>query len=150
MNGCLPAYCPKSVARPPRRAKKQRCSPALSDWQERCSEVTGLAPRADESAAAACVLSLLLDREKTAVTQAAAEALLERGDLVDLRLVAKAFRVADQDMKNKLGYCPCDDERPAGGGVGSLLHEVPDVGMHSTNTRRGRRRNTADGHGFHA
>ena len=63
----------------------------MPKWQERCAEATRLAPRAEESVAAARLLTMLLDPDDTAVSQAAAEALLQRGDLVAVRLVAEAF-----------------------------------------------------------
>jgi hypothetical protein len=100
----------------------------MSDWQERCSEASRLAPRADESVAAARLLSLLLDPDNTAVSQAAADALLQRGDLVAVRLVAEAFEVADEDTKNKLGDCLYDDQGTPWASLRSLLDELPDGG----------------------
>ena len=98
----------------------------MSAWQERRVEATRLAPGAEESAAAARLLTLLLDPDDTAVSQAAAEALLQRGDLVAVRLVAEAFEVADEDTKNKIGDCLYDDQGARWASVWSLLDELPD------------------------
>jgi hypothetical protein len=100
----------------------------MTDWKDRCAEAIRLGPRADESAAAARLLTLLLDPDNTAVSQAAAEALLQRGDLVAVRLVAEAFEVADEDTKNKLGDCLYDDQGTRWASVRSLLDELPDAG----------------------
>jgi hypothetical protein len=78
---------------------------------------------------AARLLALLLDPDDTAVSQAAADALLQRGDVVAVRLVAEAFELADEDTKNKLGDCLYDDQGTRWASVRSLLDELPDAGQ---------------------
>lgn len=100
----------------------------MSDWQNRCADAVRLAPSADEPVAAARLLTLLLDPEDTAVTQAAAEALFQRGDLVAVRLFAEAFELSEEDTRNKLGDCLYDQQGSRWASVRSLLDEVPDEG----------------------
>ena len=100
----------------------------MDDWRDRCAEAVRLAPSADESSAATRLLMLLLDPEDAAVSQAAADALLQRGDLVGVRLVAEAFEVAEGDTRNKLGDCLYDDDGTRWAVVQSLLDELPAVG----------------------
>ena len=100
----------------------------MSDWQERAAEAVDLAPRAEEAAVASRLLTLLLDPDNTAVSQAAAEALLNRGDLVAVGLLATAFAAANEDTRNKLGDCLYDEEGDRWARVRSLLDDLPDVG----------------------
>ena len=71
--------------------------------QERSAEAATLAARAGEAGAGARLVALLLDPEDTAVSQAAAEALLARRDTDCLRLFTSAFGQAEEDTRNKLG-----------------------------------------------
>jgi hypothetical protein len=50
-----------------------------------------------------------LDPENTAVSQAAADALLTRGDAVGVALFAEAFATAEEDTRDKLSDCLYDD-----------------------------------------
>lgn len=100
----------------------------MTGWRDRCEEAAELAPKADEPEAAARLLSLLLDPEDTAVSAAAAEALLHRGDLVAVGLVADAFEIADEDTRNKLADCLDDDRGTRWANIRSLLDELPGRG----------------------
>ena len=78
-------------------------------WQERSAEAATLAARAGEAEPGARLVALLLDPEDTAVSQAAAEALLARRDTAGLRLFVSAFGQAEEDTRNKLGDCLYDE-----------------------------------------
>ena len=78
-------------------------------WEERAAEAESLAPRAGTADANARLLALLLDPEDTAVSTAAADALLARVDAVGVRLLTSAFGQAAEDTRNKLGECLYDD-----------------------------------------
>ena len=78
-------------------------------WQEQSSEAATLAARAGVAEADARLMALLLDPDDTAVSQAAAEALLARRDAAGLRLFVSAFGQADEDTRNKLGDCLYDE-----------------------------------------
>ena len=78
-------------------------------WQERSAEAATLAARAGEAEPGARLVALLLDPEDTAVSTAAAEALLARRDTAGLRLFVSAFGQAEEDTRNKLGDCLYDE-----------------------------------------
>ena len=78
-------------------------------WQERAAEAAALSAHAGEPQADLRLMTLLLDSEDTAVSQAAAEHLLSRGDAAGLRLFAEAFGRAQEDTRNKLGDCLYDE-----------------------------------------
>jgi hypothetical protein len=68
-------------------------------WSVRAAAGRCLAPHAEVDDAARILHRLLLDGKDTAVTQETAEALLQRGDVLGLRLVLKALAVAaDPDV----------------------------------------------------
>lgn len=81
----------------------------MSGWEARVLEAEQLAPEAGTADADARLLALLLDPEDTAVSAAAADALLAREDAVGLRLYTSAFGQAAEDTRNKLGDCLYDD-----------------------------------------
>ena len=101
----------------------------MAGWRDRCAEAVLLAPKAEEPVAAARLHELLLDPDNTAVSQSAAEALLQRRDLVGVRLVAEAFEDADEGTRHKLGDCLYDERGTRWGIVRSLLDELPDQGQ---------------------
>lgn len=77
------------------------------------------------------VRSLLLDPDDTAVTEASAKALLQRGDLAALRLFASAWKLADAEhgdhLHDALGGLIFTLSRWLAGGSGrfrSVLHEL--------------------------
>ena len=70
------------------------------------------------------LLDLLLDSENTAVSEAAADALLEHEDARALRLYVIAFGQADEDTRNKLGDCLYDD---SGARWNAVAVKVPDL-----------------------
>jgi hypothetical protein len=59
-----------------------------------------------------------------AVSQAAAGALFQRGDIVAVGLVAAAFEVADEDAKNKPGDCLYDEQGTRWSTDRSILNEL--------------------------
>lgn len=63
-------------------------------WSVRAAAGQHLAAHAEVDGAARVLHLLLLDDQDTAVTQETAEALLQRGDVLGLRLVLKALAVA--------------------------------------------------------
>lgn len=63
-------------------------------WSVRAAAGRRLAAHAEADDAARVLHLLLLDGQDTAVTQATAEALLRRGDVLGLRLALKALAVA--------------------------------------------------------
>ena len=77
-------------------------------WQERAAEAVALAAHAGQPHADLRLMTLLLDPEDTAVSQAAAEHLLARGDSTGLRLFVEAFGRAEEDTRNKLADCLYD------------------------------------------
>ena len=81
----------------------------MSSWEDRATEAEHLAPQAGTADADARLLALLLDPEDTAVSTAAADALLAREDVAGLRLYTFAFGQAADDTRNKLGDCLYDD-----------------------------------------
>lgn len=98
----------------------------MDTWQGRADEARHLAPRAHEPDIALRLLSLILDDEDAAVSQAAADALLARSDRVGVALFAEAFGRAEEDARNKLSDCLWDDD----GRVWSLVSAVlPTLGV---------------------
>ncbi len=98
----------------------------MDTWEARADEARNLAPRADEPDIALRLLPLLLDAEDTAVSQAAADALLARSDRVGVALFAEAFGRAEEDTRNKLSDCLWDDD----GRVWSLVSAtLPTLGV---------------------
>lgn len=79
-------------------------------YEDRATAATRLAPCAGVPEADHVLLDLLLDREDTAVSQAAADGLLARRDSAGVRLYALAFARAQEDTRNKLGDCLYDDD----------------------------------------
>lgn len=77
-------------------------------WQGRAAEAVALAAHAGQPHADLRLMTLLLDPEDTAVSQAAAEHLLARGDATGLRLFVEAFGWAEEDTRNKLADCLYD------------------------------------------
>ena len=63
-------------------------------WSVRAAAGRRLAAHPEADDAARILLVLLLDDQDTAVTQETAEALLQRGDVLGLRLVLKALAIA--------------------------------------------------------
>ena len=72
------------------------------------------------------MLALLLDADDTAVSQAAADALLARDDAVGVRLYASALGQAAEDTRNKLADCLYDDSGERWGRVERLLQSLAD------------------------
>ena len=101
----------------------------MADWRDRCAEAALLAAHPEESDARVRLHELLLDPGDTAVSQAAAEALLQRQDLVGVCLIAKAFEDADEDTRDKLGDCLYDKAGTRWAVVRSLLDELPRTGQ---------------------
>ncbi len=97
---------------------------AVEAWEQRCEEAVRLAPRAGEPDIAGRLLTLLLDPEDTAVSQAAGDALLSRRDGTGLALFAAAFAQADDDTRNKLGDCLYDDEGTLWADVRRMMPEL--------------------------
>ena len=81
----------------------------MSSREDRAAEAEQLAPKAGTAAADPRLLALLLDQEDTAVSTAAADALLARQDVAGLRLYTSAFGQAADVTRNKLGDCLYDD-----------------------------------------
>jgi hypothetical protein len=96
----------------------------VDGWEERAAEARLLASDAGAGDVDGRLLALLLDPENTAVSQAAADALLARQDGLGLRLYAKAFGQAAEDTRNKLGDCLYDDSGERWGHVERLLPTV--------------------------
>lgn len=72
------------------------------DWAIRAEAGRQLAARAERPDAAAALHRLLLDAHDTAVTDAVAQALLERDDAHGTRLLAQAAAVADEEQLDHL------------------------------------------------
>ena len=81
----------------------------MSSWQGRAAEAERLASQAGTANTDARLLALLLDAENTAVSTAAADALLAREDAKSVRVYASAFGQAAEDTRNKLGDCLYDE-----------------------------------------
>ncbi|MDP9434931.1 MAG: hypothetical protein M3P93_06960 [Actinomycetota bacterium] len=81
----------------------------MSTWEERAAEARRLGRQVRSADADRRLLDLLLDSDNTAVSQAAADALLEQDDARGLRVYVKAFGQAEEDTRNKLGDCLYDD-----------------------------------------
>jgi hypothetical protein len=77
--------------------------------EERAAEAGRLGRQIGTADADHRLLDLLLDREDTAVSQAAANAVLGQDDARGVRLYIIAFGRADEDTRNKLGDCLYDD-----------------------------------------
>ncbi|MFF2778919.1 hypothetical protein ACFVU3_28990 [Streptomyces sp. NPDC058052] len=71
-------------------------------WAVRAAAGRRLAASADAPGAVDALRRLLLDEWDTAVTQETAEALLERRDVIGLRLVLEALAAADDDTADQL------------------------------------------------
>ncbi|MET9427010.1 MULTISPECIES: hypothetical protein [unclassified Streptomyces] len=71
-------------------------------WSARAEAGRRLAGAAEDAEVAAVLHRLLLDGQDTAVTQETAEALLERGDVLGLRMVLCALASADDDTGDHL------------------------------------------------
>lgn len=85
------------------------------DWAVRARAARQLAARADHPDIAKLLLRLLLDREDTAVTDAAGQALLERNDLDGLRPIAHAVATAgDPEYLDHLHAAVTQHLLPAG------------------------------------
>ena len=80
----------------------------MSTWEERAAEAGRLGRQVGAADADRRLLDLLLDGENTAVSQAAADAVLAQHDPGSLRLYVMAFGRADEDTRNKLGDCLYD------------------------------------------
>jgi hypothetical protein len=93
----------------------------MNNWQERSAEAQRLGPLAGNGHVDERLLELLLDPQDTAVSQAAADALLARRDVPGLRLYAHAFGTAEEDTRNKLGDCLYDDQGTLWADVRRLL-----------------------------
>jgi hypothetical protein len=93
----------------------------VSGWETRAAEAKSLGRHAGTADADHRLLALLLDSEDTAVSQAAADALLERDDLTGLRLYVIAFGQAEEDTRNKLGDCLYNDNGRRWDAVGLRL-----------------------------
>ncbi|MEU6948685.1 hypothetical protein ABZ957_26175 [Streptomyces sp. NPDC046316] len=88
---------------------------ASPSWAVRAAAGRRLAPYAEDAVVAVVLRRLLLDGHDTYVTQETAEALLERWDVVGLRLVLAADAVADDDADDHvhaaiLNVCRQSDE----------------------------------------
>jgi hypothetical protein len=81
----------------------------VSTWEERAAEARRLGRQVRTADADRRLLDLLLDSEDTAVSQAAADAVLEQDGASRLRLYVMAFGQAEEDTRNKLGDCLYDD-----------------------------------------
>ena len=77
----------------------------MSTWEERAAEAGRLGRRVGSADADRRLLDLLLDAEDTAVSQAAADAVLAQDDARGLRLYVMAFGRADEATRSKLGDC---------------------------------------------
>ncbi|MCT4352022.1 hypothetical protein M5362_02575 [Streptomyces sp. Je 1-79] len=75
---------------------------ASPSWSVRAAAGRRLAAYAEDAEVAAVLHRLLLDGQDTFVTQETAEGLLERWDVVGLRLVLAADAVADDDAGDHL------------------------------------------------
>ncbi|WP_149185099.1 hypothetical protein [Streptomyces sp. TRM49041] len=73
-----------------------------ASWSARAAAGRRLASAAEVAVVAAVLHRLLLDGQDTAVTQEAAEALLERWDICGLRMVLAALTSADDDTGDHL------------------------------------------------
>jgi hypothetical protein len=80
----------------------------MSTWEARAAEAGRLGQHLGTADADRRLLELLLDDENTAVSQAAADAVLGQADARGLRLYVTAFGRADEDTRNKLGDCLYD------------------------------------------
>ena len=80
----------------------------MSTWEERAAEAGRLGQQLGTADADRRLLELLLDDEDTAVSQAAADAVLGQADARGLRLYVTGFGRADEDTRNKLGDCVYD------------------------------------------
>ncbi len=98
----------------------------MSGWEERAAEAESLGRHAGTADADRRLLALLLDSEDTAVSQAAADALLERDDLTGLRLYVIAFGQAEEGTRNKLGDCLYDDSGRRWDAIGLRLPALLD------------------------
>ncbi len=79
-------------------------------WEGRAGAAQRLGPVAGEPEADEHLMRLFPDAEDTAVSQAAANAVLGRRDLAGLRLFATAFVLTDEDTRNKIGDKPYGNE----------------------------------------
>ncbi|MEV4639210.1 hypothetical protein AB0J80_17830 [Actinoplanes sp. NPDC049548] len=72
------------------------------DWRARAQAGQDLARHADRDDVADRLLALLLDAQDTAVTDATAGAVLQRGDVTGVRLLARAVAAADDEHLDHL------------------------------------------------
>ncbi len=93
----------------------------VSTWQERAAGARRLGRQARTADTDRRLLDLLLDNEDTAVSQAAADAVLERDDDSGLRLYVTAFGQAEEDTRDKLSDCLYDDSGSRWGAVALRL-----------------------------
>ncbi len=110
---------------------------SVSRWEERAAEARRLGRQVGTAQADRRLLDLLLDSEDTAVSQAAADAVLERDDASGLRLYVMAFGQAEEDTRNKLGDCLYDDSGSRWDAValrlpGLLADAEPEVSLGAT------------------
>lgn len=96
----------------------------MSTWEERAAEASRLGRDLGTADADRRLLDLLLDDENTAVSQAAADAVLAQDDARGLRLYVRAFGRADEDTRNKLGDCLYDDSGSRWGAVALRLRSL--------------------------
>lgn len=93
----------------------------MTGWEQRAAEAEAIASEAGSPDVDARLLSLLLDPHDSAVSQAAADALLARADAAGLRLYASAFGQGSEDTRTKLADCLYDDAGERWGLVERLL-----------------------------
>src|SRR5262249_7835843 len=72
------------------------------DWSARAEAAQELARAAHRPDIAEILLTLLLDQHDTAVTDATCHALLNRGDIHGVRLIARAIPAADPEQHDHI------------------------------------------------
>ncbi len=102
----------------------------MSTWEERAAEAGRLGRQVGTADADSRLLDLLLDGENTAVSQAAAVAVLAQDEAQGLRLYVMAFGRADEDTRNKLGDCLYDDSGSLWEAVALRLRSLLAEGEH--------------------
>lgn len=93
------------------------------NWAVRADAGRRLAARAERADVAAALRVLLLDAHDTAVTDATAQALVQRGDRDAVRLMAQAVASADAEQHDHLYWAIAD----ACGRGGRLLELCPEL-----------------------